>query len=253
MPINVVFPNPTVKQVIFQIRFPNLFFIESKIGDLQLKIMKQFPKSALLIRSQFVVADIGPDTKLENLVNPSGESAGRKVWHFESPYGYELNVLNDSLDITSKLHKTYKNPGAEHKFREIIELVVSAFLGVTSIPLINRIGLRYVDECPFPSKDNTTFLKYFNTSFPTQRFKLDDATEMDFKTVVSRGKYSFRYMEALSKDEKGYKLILDFDGFAENIEASKYLSVADELHDLIAAEYESTIKEPVYDYMKKDR
>ena len=31
MAINEVFPNPTVKKVIFQIRFPNLFFIESKI------------------------------------------------------------------------------------------------------------------------------------------------------------------------------------------------------------------------------
>lgn len=38
MPINEVFVNPTVKQVIFQVKFPNLFFIESKIGDIQLKI-----------------------------------------------------------------------------------------------------------------------------------------------------------------------------------------------------------------------
>jgi len=45
MQINEVFPNPTVKQVIFQIRFPNLFYLESKIGEYQLKIMQRFPES----------------------------------------------------------------------------------------------------------------------------------------------------------------------------------------------------------------
>jgi hypothetical protein len=49
MVIKEIFPNPTVKQVIFQIRFPNLFYIENKIGDFQLKIMKEFPKSAIAI------------------------------------------------------------------------------------------------------------------------------------------------------------------------------------------------------------
>ena len=49
MSINEIFPKPTVTQVIFQIRFPNLFFIENKIGDLQLKIMKEFPHSKLII------------------------------------------------------------------------------------------------------------------------------------------------------------------------------------------------------------
>jgi hypothetical protein len=43
-----VFPNPTVKTVIFQIRYPNLFYIESRIGDIQVKIMDDFPESSLL-------------------------------------------------------------------------------------------------------------------------------------------------------------------------------------------------------------
>ena len=67
MSINEVFPNPTVKQVIFQIRFPNLFYMENKIGDLQLKIMKEFPQSALILRRQILLADIGSETKLENI------------------------------------------------------------------------------------------------------------------------------------------------------------------------------------------
>jgi hypothetical protein len=48
--ITEVFPNPTVKQVVFQVKFPNLFYLENKIGDFQMKIMKDYPKSELQYR-----------------------------------------------------------------------------------------------------------------------------------------------------------------------------------------------------------
>jgi hypothetical protein len=56
MPLAEVFRNPTVKQVAFEIKFPNLFFIESKIGDLQMIIMDKFPESALLFQRQIMFA-----------------------------------------------------------------------------------------------------------------------------------------------------------------------------------------------------
>jgi len=39
MAIAEIFPNPTVKSVFFEVRFPNLFYLEAKIGDLQLKVL----------------------------------------------------------------------------------------------------------------------------------------------------------------------------------------------------------------------
>ena len=103
MPINEVFPNPTVKQVVFQIRFPNLFYLENKIGEFQLRIIKDFPDSSLLYRRQVLFVDMGPQGKLEDI---PGEE-GQKIWQFKSPHQYELNVLSDSLDVTSQFHKTY--------------------------------------------------------------------------------------------------------------------------------------------------
>ena len=50
MSLNEVFPNPLVKTVAFQIVFPSLFFLERRIGDFQVTIMKQFPTSHLLIQ-----------------------------------------------------------------------------------------------------------------------------------------------------------------------------------------------------------
>ena len=252
MSIEEIFPNPTVKQVIFQIRFPNLFYMENKVGDLQVEIMEKFPESRLLIRKQVVFADIGPGVKLSDIQGDLGldEDTGRKVWQFKSDKDFQLSILSDSLDITSQYHKTYNLEGSD-KFRDIIEYVLDRFFRITSIPIINRIGLRYIDECPLPSKDNDTYKLYYDSAFPLDRFNLSDATEMDFKTVIKRGEYNLRYIESLQKTGDKYKLILDFDGFAVNISSQDYLRITDDLHAIISDEYERTIKEPVYEYMRQ--
>lgn len=252
MAINEVFPNPTVKQVVFQIRFPNLFYLENRIGDLQLKIMKEFPESSLIYRRQVVFADIGPEGKLEELP-PELEKRSRKIWQFRSPKNYRLNVLNDSLDITSEFHKSY-NLSSENKFRDMIKFVVDSFFEFAPIPTITRIGLRYIDECPIPSKENSVFKSYYNTSFPLDRFDLALADEMHFKALVKNGDYYLRYVESLQKGSRdNYKLILDFDGFANDIKKEDYLNVTDKLHSIILNEYEKSIKGPVYDYMRQER
>lgn len=252
MSIEEIFPNPTVKQVVFQIRFPNLFYMENKVGDLQVEIMEKFPESQLLIRKQLVFADIGPGIKLSDIQSDLGldEETGRKVWQFKSEKGFQLSILSDSLDITSQYHKTYNLEGSD-KFRDIIEYVVDRFLRITSIPIINRIGLRYIDECPLPSKDNDTYRLYYDSAFPLERFNLSDATEMDFKTVIKKGEYYLRYIESLQKTGDEYKLTLDFDGFAVNISSKDYLRITDDLHTIISDEYERAIKEPVYEYMRQ--
>ena len=111
MSIDEIFSNPTVKQVVFQIRFPNLFYIENKIGELQLKIMKEFPHSALLFRRRLLFADIGPEVKHEALPSPLDEGEGKKIWQFKSDKNCQLNVLTDTLDISSPYHKTYNLEG----------------------------------------------------------------------------------------------------------------------------------------------
>lgn len=249
MAIDEVFPNPTVKLVAFEIRYPNLFFLESKIGDLQLKIMEQFPESALGFRRQVLLADISPKAKIEEVQEKMDKEWATKVWNFKSPKDFELDVTTSTVTIRSAHHKTY-NLGDGDKFRDIIQFVVDRFLEVTAIPLISRIGLRYVDECPIPAKDNPTFKEYYNSVFPLERFNIADAEEMDFKAMVKRGDYSLRYIEALRKENDEYKLILDFDGFALSVKSTDYLTVTDSLHVAISDEYERTIKEPVKEYMR---
>ena len=253
MPINEVFLNPTVKQVVFQILFPNLFYIEGKIGEFQQKIMSEFPESKLLHRMQFAWADVGPESKLTEIESKlDKEPSGQKIWQFISPKNFQLNVTSSSLDITSNYHETYQMENGD-KFRDVIELVVSNFFQVVPVPIINRIGLRYIDECPITSKDNDTFKSYYNSVFPIDRFNLADAEEMDFKTVVKRGDYRLRYVESLRKIEDQYKLILDFDSVKTNVNPKDFLQVTDDLHTIISDEYDNTITERVKEYMRKPK
>ena len=60
-----------------------------------------------------------------------------------------------------------------------------------------------------------------------------------------------KYIETLQKRGDEHKLILDFDGFANDVSSEECLAVSDELHSIIEEEYERTIKDPVYEYMRQ--
>jgi hypothetical protein len=111
--------------------------------------------------------------------------------------------------------------------------------------------LRYVDECPLPAKDTPTYLSYYNTAFNIEKYSLEEATEMDFKTVVSRGPYSIRCVESLQKKGENYIVVLDFDAFSQNVKPSDCLQVADALHTIIREEFSRTIKAPVIEFMRR--
>jgi len=230
--INEVLPNPTVKQVFFEVRFPNLFFIESKIGELQLKVMERFPVSALIMRKHLLFTDVGQDGKLISPPSDMDKEFVKKIWQFKFENKYEFNVLTDSLNIQSSHHKTYMKEGAD-KFRDVIQFVMDNFFEIAKIPKLNRIGLRYIDECPIPAKENSKFEEWYNSTFPLKRFDIADANEMMFHTVVKKGKYNLRYVEQLQKKDDQYSLMLDFDGFALNIEANDYLAVTDNLYQIM--------------------
>jgi len=246
--INEIFPNPTVKEVAFEIKYPNLFYIENKIGDLQIRIIEEFPESSLIFRAPIAFANIGPEGKF-SLPPNFEEDTGKKIWEFKSEKGFRLNISSDSLLIVSQFHKTYNLDGQD-KFRDIIEFIVENFLEIMQIPIFNRIGFRYIDECPLPTKDNETFKKYYDSVFPIERFNLSNVDEMDFKTVFKIGNYHLRYVESLQKVNDEYKLILDFDGFAGKIKSNEYLKITDDLHAIILGEFEKTINKPVLDHMR---
>lgn len=250
MPADEIFPNPTVKQVIFQIRYPNLFFLESRMGDIQIEIMEDFPESQLVLQKHIVFAQVGPGDQVDTAIKEESTETAKKIWKFSSTAGVELTIAQDSLALVSTTHKTYNNPEGTPRFREAIEAVLGPFFEITGLPMVTRIGLRYTDECPIPQKETVAFQAWYRSCFPLDRFPLEDASEMYFRANMKHGEYFILYQENLKEADGEAKLILDFDAYAQNVESGRCLETTDSLHDMIVEEWTRSIREPVYQYMR---
>ena len=247
-----VFNNPTVKNVVFEIKFPNLFSIENKIGDYQERIISEFPESKLLLRRPIIISDVGPEGKLESIPDSPQKNFEKKIWHFESEEKHEVNITTNSLMIRSSHHKTYRNITSEKKFRDVIEFVVTNFFEIISIPRLNRIGLLYQDKCPLPNKNNETFTRFYNSAFRTDRYPIDDVINMACEIRTKRGNHFLIYRETLVENSGKYSVLLDFDGYETNVPSQQYLQVTDELHEIIDKEYFSIIQDPVIEHMRRE-
>lgn len=243
-----VFDFPTVKEVDFEIRFSPMFSMEARIGDFQELIIEKFPESAQILRQQLMFSDTGINQKIMPVseINPDSTT---KIWEFKSKEGITIHVQPNRLAITSNIHKTYNNDGADLKFREVIEYVLSRFFKIIKIPIIKRIGLRYIDNCPVPTKNNENMNSLYDLTLPLNRFPVDEVRGYHVVVKTNRKKHKIIYQEALKHENddesQPYVLVLDFDGFELNIASQDYLQVTDELHEIITEEYFRTIKEPI--------
>jgi uncharacterized protein (TIGR04255 family) len=245
MPTNEIFLRPVVKQVAFAINFPNLFFLENRIGDFQIKVMKSFPKSELLLQRHFVFGVQDATKELEgNDAQPT-----RKVWQFSNDKGVTIGLASDSLSIVSDSHKTY-NYGTSDRFRDIIELVCQHFFEVSCVPVATRVGLRYIDQCPVQTKTTASFKQFYKSALPVDRFQIEKTPAMDLVVVVDRGSAKLRYAESLRTDQEKPVLVLDFDASAENVDAKDVLATADTLHDVVSAEFYDTAGEGLLQFMR---
>ncbi len=202
MAITEVFPNPTVTEVHFEIRFPSLLYLEKRIGDLQLRIMAQFPQSKEIFTRQLLLAQLPQGEELpEDLVAEQSAVPVRKSWKFFSEHGVEVDVSLTHLGLKATEHKTYNNAASDNKFRDTIQFVMGAFLDVGALPVISRVGLRYVDHCPLDAKTGEAMRRYYHTSFPLERFPLETADAMAFSATVTDDDIKLKYTEQLAVRE----------------------------------------------------
>lgn len=242
-----VFKNPTIKNVIFQIQFPNLFYIESNIPQFQIDIMREFPNSELFINQPFIFTN--NRNSLQELDKES--IAPQKVWQFSNPKGYTLSVTTNSLSISSDIHKTYDGNNGDVKFRDIISRCLDAFKKCSNnLPFVNRIGLRYTDQCPLENKTTENYNCSFNSALSLTKFPVENIEELSIKLIKTIDKCKLIYQEGfnyVNNDPKG--IVLDFDAFKINVPYEDCLETTDELHDIITKEFFQIIKEPIIKYM----
>ncbi|MGD0342631.1 MAG: TIGR04255 family protein [Bacteroidales bacterium] len=252
MAINEVFPNSLVKKVLFQIKYPTLFYIEDRIGDFQVRVMEHLPESTLLYRKQVLFADFLPNKDHPEFPIKQSETQGDKVWQFKNQ-NVVVNITSSSLDVSSDTHKTYNNPGAPLRFRDILVAVLNNFFEVVKIPIILRMGLRYVNEIKEPELTRDTYNDFINTSINTDQIQIPSVQSLDFAATLKKDKYSLNLAERIKPFNDAISCILDFDAFALNVKVEECFNTIDDLHEIISNQFESIIKEPVYTIMRKPK
>jgi len=167
---NEVFNNPTVVEVDYEVRFPPLFYINQKIGDFQLEILDEFPKS-----SQQVLSSVTFDA--EGIAVKDETNKPVLNWVFEDSNGKtKIIVKLDRLIINSMQYKSYDSHPTD-KFRDVISQVVGKFRKHVPIKRFNRIGLRYVDRCPLDDFTNNGFCRFYNPVIDINKFKVENLIE----------------------------------------------------------------------------
>jgi uncharacterized protein (TIGR04255 family) len=251
MPEHEVFSNPVVKQVNFEIRFPNLFFIEGKIGDFQVQVIKDFPNSELVHRRSFMLFAGKPESLTDLTKQQLGETVD-KIWQFKSLRGTTLEISSKNLVLTSEQHHSYKY-GAEKSFRATIETVTKPFFDMVQLPSVLRVGFRYVNECPILERSTDKFKECYDSILPLNRFRLEDAESMDCAVVINRKPIQYRRLESLRLSPNECKLILDLDAWTENVPTEQVMAATDGLYDVISGEFKETVKAPIIEYMRKPK
>jgi uncharacterized protein (TIGR04255 family) len=244
-----IFTNPVVKTVAFEVRFPNLFFIEARIGEFQVKVMKDFPQSELVLRRNFMVVSAD---NIQELAKQQQGDAVVKIWQFKSATGTKLEISSKSLVLSSENHLSY-HQGGEGAFRGIIDRILVPFFAMVQIPVALRVGLRYVNECPVFDRTTATFNECYNSILPLNRFALEHVVNADCVVLANTGTCQIRHMESLQLTPAGDKLIIDLDAAAENVPSEHVMDSADNLHETVSDEFNTTIKGPVVDFMRRPK
>lgn len=243
-----VYTNPPVKQVVFQVKFPNLFYIENKVGDFQMEIMDRFPDSVLALQKVIFAGEVKKGDNFDSIP----ENGVRKIWKFTSKLGTELELQNDSLTLSSDHHVSYALGDPEKQFKDVMCFAVDRLLKTVPIPVFTRIGLRYVNHCPIMSASNRSFYTFYDSCLPLRRFPLSQATDAETVVVTNLDSgFGLIYKEKLVLGE--HELILDMDAFHGQAKSSEYVGIADNLHVIISEQFWKTAKEPMRAYMRRPK
>lgn len=245
-----LYKNPTVKEVDFEIRFSNLFYIEKFIPDFQLAILERFPESSLLMQQEI---KIGFVDSINNQQVKQPESGSQKIWQFKSPDGYQLNISSNNLSISSVKHKTYNNPDEPIRLRDTIAFITNTFFDLIKIPVLTRVGLRYIDECPIFKLTMEDVTRFYNSYISFEKFPIEKSLGFEFRTLINFDEYFVTHTEILTQKAEPpneYMIVLDLDAYSNNVKADELMETLDKFHQILHNEYENFITDEMRAHMR---
>lgn len=209
---SVKFPKNFLRTVVCELRFPTLLEFEPKAPrELQRATRKQFP-----------VYD-----KQQNVSLSPGALEAADVHLFRSKSGIESVALRPSaVALETSRYSTFG------PFLEMIRLVHGASLSFIDSDFFTRVGLRYINVLPAPADHLEGWLNE-DLVKPLIEGVFGDVMiyRQEIRGTSQAGRYSFRH--AIHDEEKSLtrSYVLDFDFYAETVEADEVIALLESLHE----------------------
>lgn len=233
-----------IELVVWQIKYPNCFFIENIIGDFQKKIMKRFPESKLQYRNSILFEQSEDQLSFSNTKD---QDITNKIWIFENKELVKIEISYNSFTISSKKYSTYNK--STPCFRDEINNSFDEFLELSGISIIKRIGFRYTNSCPLPEPlGNTLFEEWYNSIFQSSKFDISKVNSFNYQMDFCNQDVMMNYREVFINKERKY--YIDIDAFMLDRDMQEYKDITDKLHDAIKGRFVDATNEYIHNLLE---
>lgn len=233
-----------ISGVIFRTDYPIVFEIQDEEPkEFSEKIKRIFPNYGV---EKGVQIDFSVNENLEVDQNTETED----TYIFSNKEG-DIKVILSRRAIILHVFK-YKKYS---EMKEVIKLIINSFREVYGLEIINRVGLRYINDIDTNENDNPLLLgDYFAESLfcgvdfiPDKKNKISrfvsqlHFNEGDHKINFQYGNPNKNYPNSISKKI----FMIDIDAFSADVPVgeSDLLNFIDKLHDSIKDIFEKSIKQ----------
>jgi len=234
--------------VIFRIDFPKQLIVSW--NNLKKEFESKFPKNNQIIGQsvELQIKDFKHTTKQEKLT----------AWQFMDK-NEEKKIVIDSASLTVEI---YKYKGFDDLL-DTIKFVLNGFEKYHNIEIINRLGLRYINQIEFkPAKkpldweglinSNLTCVtdNFFNKKSLSRSLHFLEMNEKEYRLRFQFGMYNSEYPSTIVNKE----FVLDYDCITVDTLLPKEIeNTTNKFHEIIYKLFEDSIGEKLREEMSDDK
>ncbi len=97
----------------------------------------------------------------------------------------------------------------------------------------------------FSKRIKIGFKQWYDSTLPLDRFSFEDSVHLQVEARVQKKDCFVKFHESFQDENGMLKYILDYDGYKFKVKSTDYLTVTDNLHEMISQEFEKSNKRAV--------
>lgn len=183
----------------------------------------------------------------------AGQSKSETYHRFDTKRkDISVTLKPDAVSIETRRYQSYV------EFRGLLEVVLREALPIIDSDFFTRLGLRYVNEVPFPDADLRRLPAWVNPillgALPEGTFGSVSHVFQEIRGPLEAGDYVFRHgIPATRAGGNPPQYVLDYDLFAETVEAADVLPRVDQFHAQVNGFFVWSLGPQALEYLRGTR